>query len=147
MTPRDIVDTFTQLTARCLDALMSKYEGTERPTLWTGLFLRPRDGGDPVRSGALDGLGTFKLHGRGCQFELDSGADLDVDWDSEGRAVFDSWRLLMYARSTGDQQVEREALRVAASADPGVVQLDDDVFTWPNGRYDVTPAETDAPGA
>jgi hypothetical protein len=147
MTPRDIVDTFAQLAARCLDALISKYEGTERPTVWTGLFLRPREGGDPVRSGALEGLGTFKLHGRGCQFELDSGADLDVDWDSEGRAVFDSWRILMYARSIGDQHVDREALRAAASGTPGVTQLAEDIFTWPNGRYDVIRGDTDAPSA
>lgn len=109
MTSREIVEAFAMLTARCLDALVAKYEGTERPTVWTGLFLQPRDGGEPVRSGALEGLGIFKLHGRGCQFELDSGADVDVDWDAEGRAVFDSWRVLMYARSIGDTCVDQES--------------------------------------
>lgn len=138
MTPSEIVHTFAQLTARCLDVLVRTYDGTERPTIWTGLFLRPRDGGDPVRSGRLDGLGAFKLHGRGCQFELESGADLDVDWDDQGRAVFDSWRILMYARSVGRADVSRDDLRAAAGQDPGLVQLAEDLFTWPGGRYDVT---------
>ncbi len=142
MTPREIVDTFAQLTSRCLEVLIIRYEGTERPTVWTGLFLRPREGGDLVRSGALEGLGTFKLHGRGCQFELESGADLDVDWDSEGRAVFDSWRILMYARSIGDEGVDQETLRVAAGSDPALTQLAEDLFTWPGSRYDINRGET-----
>jgi hypothetical protein len=141
MTPRELVDTFTQLTAQCLDALIVKYEGTDRPTVWTGLFLQPREGGETVRSGALEGLGTFKLHGRGCQFELNSGADLDVDWDKEGRAVFDSWRILMYARSIGDEDVKQEALRIAASGEPDITQLAQDLFTWPGGRYDIACGE------
>lgn len=138
MTPSDIVDSFAQLTAQCLDALIAKYEGTERPTVWTGLFLQPRDGGESVRSGALEGLGSFKLHGRGCQFELDSGADVDVDWDVEGRAVFDSWRVLMYARSIGERSVDQRTLREAAAVAATVVAIGPDTFTWPGRRYDLT---------
>ncbi|CAN7266645.1 hypothetical protein LJR047_001251 [Knoellia sp. LjRoot47] len=126
-----------QLTAQCLDALIAKYEGTERPTVWTGLFLQPRNGGEPVRSGVLEGLGTFKLHGRGCQFELESGADVDVDWDAEGRAVFDSWGILMYARSIGEVSADRESLRVAASEVATVVVIGPDTFTWRDRRYDL----------
>ena len=137
MTPHETVATFTELTARCLEALVSEYEGIDRPTVWTGLFLRPRGGGDPVRSGVLAGLGRFKLHGNGCQFELDSGADLDVDWDGEGRVVFDSWRILMYARSIGDERVEQEGLRLAAIEARGITQLADDRFTWAGRLYDV----------
>lgn len=138
MTPGEIVDAFTQLTAQCLEALIAEYEGTDRPTVWTGLFLRPRDGGGPVRSGELEGLGSFKLHGRGCRFELESGADVDVDWDDQGRAVFDSWRILMYARSVGDRSVDQESLREAASEKSSLVQIDPDTFTWVDRRYDVT---------
>lgn len=138
MTPEEIVDTFAQLTAQCLDTLIANYGGTERSTVWTGLFLRPRDGDLAVRSGALEGLGTFKLHGRGCQFELESGADLDVNWDTEGRAVFDSWRVLMYARSIGDVSVDQESLRHAASEVATVVAIGPDIFTWPDRRYDLT---------
>lgn len=138
MTPREIVEAFAQLTAQCLDALVTRFEGTERPTVWTGLFLRPKDGGEPVRSGVLEGIGSFKLHGRGCQFELESGADVDVDWDAEGRAVFDSWRVLMYARSIGDASVDQASLRQAASEVATIVAIGPDTFTWPDGRYDLT---------
>lgn len=138
MTPREIVDAFAQLTAGCLDALIAKYAGTERPTVWTGLFLQPRGGGEPVRSGELVGIGTFKLHGRGCQFELESGADVDIDWDDEGRAVFDSWRVLMYARSLGDASVDQESLRKAASEVSILAQIGPDLFTWTDRRFDVT---------
>ena len=141
MTPREIVETFAHLTAHCLDALIANYEGTDRPTVWTGLFLRPRDGGDPVRSGALEGLGTFRLHGRGCQFELESGADVDVDWDARGRAVVDSWRILMYARSIGQTSVDQESLREAAAEVATLVALGPDTFTWPDQRYDLTLGE------
>ncbi len=137
MTPQEVVYAFTQLAARCLDSLIAEYDGSERPTVWTGLFLRPRDGGEPVRSGTLSGLGEFKLHGRGCAFELDSGEDLDVDWDDAGHAVFDSWKLLVFAQSIGWEQVGREDLRLAASVAVDILQLADDAFTWPDRRYDL----------
>lgn len=138
MTPQEIVHEFTGLTSRCLDVLIAEYGGAERPTVWTGLFLRPRDGGDPVRSGPLRGLGRFNLHGCGCAFELDSGEDLDVDWDDDGRAVFNSWKLRFFALSIGNDHVSREELRLAAIADAGILQLADDVFTWSDERYDLT---------
>jgi len=138
MNPRQIVEVFALLAAQCLDALIARYEGIERPTVWTGLFLQPRGGGEPARCGALEGLGTFKLHGRGCQFELESGADVDVDWDAEGRAVFDSWRVLMYARSIGVTSVDQESLRQAASEVATIVAIGPDNFTWPDQRYDLT---------
>lgn len=71
--PYETVDSSVRLTASCLDALLTQYGGMERPTVWTGLFLVPRDGSDPVRSGSLEGLSTFHLHGRGCRFELETG--------------------------------------------------------------------------
>ncbi|GAB3622383.1 hypothetical protein GCM10027418_04650 [Mariniluteicoccus endophyticus] len=138
MTPGEIVEAFVQLTAQCLDALVVRFEGTERPTIWTGVLLQPRDGSHLVRSGALDCLGTFRLHGRGCRFELESGADVDVDWDAEGRAVFDSWRVLMYARSIGEASVDQESLRQAALDAVAVVAIGPDTFTWPHRRYDLT---------
>jgi hypothetical protein len=141
MTPGEIVDTFVLLSERCLNALLAQYDGMDRPVIWTGLFLRPRSGGDPVRSGALEGLGSFKIHGRGCQFELESGADVDMDWDDEGRAVFNSWRLMMYARSVGVGSVDQESLRVAASEATTLVQVGPDLFTWPDGRYDIIRGE------
>ncbi|ACL38944.1 hypothetical protein Achl_0949 [Pseudarthrobacter chlorophenolicus A6] len=134
----EIVESFFRLTSRCLDALFMQYGGTERPTVWTGLWLVPRDGSDPVRSGRLDGWGAFHLHGVGCRFELDSGEDLDVDWDDDGRAVFDSWRILMFARSIGNETVSKESLRTAAMQSPSILQIASDQFSWPDGRYDLT---------
>jgi hypothetical protein len=134
----ETVERFVMLTARCLDQIKLQYAGTERPTLFTGLWLRSRAGGDLVRSGSLEGLGTFRLHGTGCAFELDTGEDLDVDWNlDDGRAVFDSWRIYLFALSQGDSFVERESLRVAASELQSIVQLDHDLFTWPDHRYDI----------
>ncbi|MFC9772550.1 MULTISPECIES: DUF6896 domain-containing protein [unclassified Pseudarthrobacter] len=140
--PAAIVDSFVRLTSRCLDALLTVYGGNERPTVWTGLWLVPRDGSDPVRSGVLEGLGSFHLHGIGCRFELDTGEDVDIDWDWDGRAVFNSWRLLMYAHSTGDETVTRQELRAAAHQAPSVVTLEADKFTFSHRRYDVTRPES-----
>ncbi len=138
MTPREIVEAFALLTAQCLDALVGRFEGAGRPNVLTGSHLQPRGGGEPVRSGSLEGMGSFKLHGRGCQFGLTSGADVDVDWDAEGRAVFDSWRVLMYARSIGETSVDHGSLRQAASEVATIVALGPDCFTWPDRRYDLT---------
>lgn len=55
-----------------------------------------------------------------------------------GRAVFDSWRILMFARSIGDDSVDREALRVAAADTTSIVQIGPDTFAWANRRYEVT---------
>jgi hypothetical protein len=137
MTAETIVESFQILAAQCLDALMTEYAGMEWSTVWTGNSLRPRDQTRPVRSGSLQGLGTFRLHGRGCQFELDSGADVDVVWDDAGRATFDSWRMLMYARSIGEEDVDRASLRIAASKDSALVQLEADEFTWARPRRGV----------
>lgn len=134
----EIVESFFRLTSRCLDALFMQYGGTERPTVWTGLWLVPRDGSDPVRSGRLDEWCAFHLHGRGCRFELDTGEDLDVDWDDDGRAVFDSWRILMFARSIGNETVSKESLRTAAMQMPSIFQIAHDQFSWPDRRYDLT---------
>ncbi|WP_418057503.1 DUF6896 domain-containing protein [Pimelobacter simplex] len=118
MTPQQIVSSFVEITERCLDALLGEYGG------------RP-----PVRTGVLDGRVRFQLHGIGCRFELDDGTDVDVDWDDNGYAVFDSWRILMYAHSIGDERVERDELRVAAAEHPRLTQVTPDWFTWSDGRY------------
>lgn len=136
--PHEIVESFFRLTSRCLDALFMQYGGTERPTVWTGLWLVPRDGSDPVRSGRLNECCAFHLHGRGCRFELDTGEDLDVDWDDDGRAVFNSWRILMFAQSIGNETVSKESLRAAAAQSPSILQIAPDQFTWPDRRYDLT---------
>lgn len=141
-TPHKIVDSFVRLTPRCLDTLITQYAGTERPTVWTGLFLVPRAGSDPVRSGQLNGLGTFALHGPGCSFELHAGEALCVDWDDDGRAVIGSWRIRMFAESIGDQLINVEALGAAAGQTSSIIQIALDQFTWPLRRYDLTWKDT-----
>lgn len=139
LTPYETVDAFVRLASRCLEALLLMYGGTERPTVWTGLWLVPRDGGEPVRSGTLPGLGTFQLHGIGCRFELGTGEDVDVDWDDQGRVVFDSWRMWIYAESRADaSSVERGALRLAAAEHPSLLEVAHDTFTWQDQRFNVT---------
>lgn len=137
MTPNEIVQRFATLTATCLDILRSEYDGLEKQSMAQPAVLLPRDGSPPVNSGRIGSLGRFELHGRGCRFELDSGEDLDVDWDSEGRAVFDSWRILMFARSIGDDVTDRESLRAAADADPLLWEIREDWFTWADRNYDL----------
>lgn len=137
MTPSDIVDQFAALASQCLDLLRSAYDGIERTSAEVPAALLPKDGSAPVRSGQLGALGRFELHGRGCRFELATGEDVDVDWDADGRAVFDSWRILMYARSIGESLVERDSLRLAALQSPQLWHVHDDWFTWADRNYDV----------
>jgi hypothetical protein len=139
MTPIEIVDTFAALAARCLDQLRSTYDGIERTAVDLPAQLLPKDGSAPVRRGQLGTLGRFELHGRGCRFELPTGEDLDIDWDSDGRAVFDSWRILMFARSIGESSVDRDSLRRAALEATQLWQVQEDWFTWADRNYDLGP--------
>jgi hypothetical protein len=138
MSADHLVVEFFRLATLCLSQLNAQFVGTERPTVYTGMWLQPREGSDAVRSGVLNDLGSFKLHGFGCGFELTTGEELDVDWRLEdGKAVFDSWRILMFATSAGVENIEREDLRLAASQNPAIEQLERDAFTWPHGRFDL----------
>ena len=137
MTPEQAVEAFLMLTSKCLDTLSELYGGSDRPAVGTGTAL-PRNSKGAIRSGKLPGLGTFERHGRGCRFELRAGEDLDVDWDEEGRAVFNSWRLLMFANSVGYTSADRESLRLAAARSPNTTQIAADWFTWPDKRHDLT---------
>jgi hypothetical protein len=137
MTPNEIVDRFAALTSRCLDLLRSTYDGLDRESIDIPARLLPKDGGPAVRSGQLGALGRFELHGRGCRFELATGEDLDVDWDTDGRAVFDSWRLLMFAKSIGESSVDRHALRLAALQATDLWLVEGDWFTWADRNHDL----------
>ncbi|WP_328404442.1 hypothetical protein OHS70_35490 [Streptomyces sp. NBC_00390] len=48
-----------------------------------------------------DHIGTYsyKVHGAGCRFVSDNGADVDVDFAADGSEVFDFWRLRWYGLS------------------------------------------------
>jgi len=120
-----------------LEAIRSAYDGIERTSMTTPAWLHPKLEGAPVRYGLLGSIGSFRLHGRGCQFELIDGEVLDIDWDDEGRAIFDSWRILMFAQSVGESSIDRESLRAAAMQSPRLWQLSDDWFTWADRNFDL----------
>jgi hypothetical protein len=71
---REIVESFFRLTSRSLDALLMQYGGTERPTVWTGLWWCPETEAIPCaradrRMGYVPlawlGLSLRTGHGRG----------------------------------------------------------------------------------
>jgi cell division protein FtsI/penicillin-binding protein 2 len=61
-------------------------------------------------------VGTYKLHGTGCRFELESGEEVDFDWDPDGRPTFDRWRVRNYARSIGHDEVTADQLAEALAS-------------------------------
>jgi hypothetical protein len=69
------------------------------------------------------------VHGIGCRFELDSGEDIDIDWDIEGRAVFDAWRLRTYALSIGQSDVSQDELLEAAHRSRALIAVRSGWFT------------------
>lgn len=50
------------------------------------------------RSGRI-GPYLYKVHGTGCRFIGRDGVEVDVDFTTEGQAVFDLWRLRRHGRS------------------------------------------------
>lgn len=126
--PADIVREFAALTAACLDQMRIDRETTPGGTILPDL---------PVRVGRVGTLGWYRRHGVGCRFELDSGEVLDVDWDKEGRAVFDTWRMRSFALSIGLDDMDQESLRKAAASEPLLQHVDDDWFTWRDSRFDI----------
>jgi hypothetical protein len=136
--PDDIVARFADTIVGCLIALRREFIGFERPAVGQPMALRPREALGTVRSGALEGIGRFQMHGRGCRFELTDGADVDVDWAEDGRIQFDSWKILMFASSVGKSSVDRDALRAAAQTAPTIEQLDDDSFTIARDDFTVS---------
>jgi hypothetical protein len=138
VTPAEIVESFALRMAQCLDAMKREYRGVQRDAVDSPLTVVPRGDGDPTRTGPLETLGRFEMHGRGCRFELESGEELDIDWDANGRAVFDAWRILMFARSIGEETVNRDELWLAATEDPSLVKVSEGWFTWADRSYDVT---------
>ena len=127
--PDDTVAHFADTIVRCLTALSREYIGIERPAVGHPMALQPREAEGTVRSGALEGIGRFQVHGRGCRFELTDGTEVDVDWGEDGTVQFDSWKILMFARSVGRSSFGRDSLRAAARTAPTIKQIDDDRFT------------------
>src|SRR5689334_8357078 len=45
------------------------------------------------------GAYSYKVHGAGCRFMSDNGAEVDVDFAADGSEIFDLWRLRGYGLS------------------------------------------------
>lgn len=112
MTSEEVVVAFVTLLGVCVRALASSSVGVNReePSLPLTMFDSE---GRRQRDGEVKGLGTFRLHGAGCRFELDGGEDIDFDWGADGEVLFDSWRLRAFSLSIENGMGEDE-LRVAA---------------------------------
>jgi hypothetical protein len=100
MTGEEIVVAFIALLGVCGRAFAAVSLGVSRSGPTEPLTAAVSHG-SRVRSGIIEGLGSFHLHGIGCRFELDGGEDIDFDWDADGAVVFDSWRLRSFASSIG----------------------------------------------
>ncbi|MFH8724189.1 DUF6896 domain-containing protein [Streptomyces termitum] len=60
------------------------------------------------------GTYSYTVHGAGCRFVCDNGAEVDVDFAADGREVFDLWRLRRYGLSLPEPlDVTEEDLRAA----------------------------------
>lgn len=111
--PVDVVSTFVAKLELSLWHLRSHTSGVARSSPSVPLVATDRSE-EAARSGRLDDWGTFHLHGVGCLIELGTGEEVDVGWDTEGRPVFDGWRLRRFARSAGEEWLSQEALVEAA---------------------------------
>ncbi|MFF3838251.1 DUF6896 domain-containing protein [Streptomyces sp. NPDC001930] len=68
------------------------------------------------RSGHV-GTYSYKVHGAGCRFVNDNGSEVDVDFEADGKEVFDLWRLRGYGLSLPEPlDVTDEDLRSAVQS-------------------------------
>ncbi len=112
MTSEEVVVAFVTLLGVCVRALASVSVGVNREEPTRPLTMLDAEG-RRQRDGEVAGLGTFRLHGAGCRFELDGGEDIDFDWGADGEVLFDSWRLRAFSVSI-ENGMEEVELRAAA---------------------------------
>lgn len=107
--PDDLVLGFIAALGVCVRAPQGTTTGVSRAEVGAPLTaVSPL--GFRSRAGSVPGVGSYKLHGAGCRFELESGEAVDFDWDQGGRPVFDVWRVRDYARSVGSPGVDPDHL-------------------------------------
>lgn len=122
MTPRELTTGFITALGVCLRALRATTSEVSRAEVGAPLTA-VGPSGDRSRVGSIEGVGHYKLHGIGCRFELESGEEVDFDWDPDGRPTFDVWRVRNYARSVGSDEVTADQLSeaLASLCDDGVL--------------------------
>lgn len=101
MDAREIVLAYVANLGLCLDALRNHFDSVSRTGPTEPLVGRSALG-DTSRTGRIEGVGVYTFHGAGCRFELDTGEEVDFDWNGDGDAIFDAWRLRNFARSRND---------------------------------------------
>ncbi|MET7541252.1 helix-turn-helix transcriptional regulator [Streptomyces sp. NPDC005507] len=64
---------------------------------------------------------SYSVHGAGCLFTSQDGSEIDVDFEPDGTAVFNTWRLRFYAQSLPDLlDLTEQELRSAAESLSGL---------------------------
>jgi hypothetical protein len=111
------VGQFVDRLVQVVSALREEFEGARRPPAAEPLELIARAKPSAVRSGHLEAVGDFSLHGVGCLVECLDGALLDFDWD-DSREVFDGWRLRGFAESLGVGGLSVADMEAAARRSP-----------------------------
>ncbi len=121
MRPDEVIVAFADHLLLAVAALRANVVGASREAAQQPLTFETGSG-ERVRSATLDGVGTASLHGIGCRIDFLSGAEVDFDWDSDRREVFDGWRLRAFALSVG-QMASIEELVGVARADRRFVEV------------------------
>lgn len=129
MTATETVTAFVAKLELCLLELRTHLQSVDRDSP-AGPMVAADSSGSRSRSGRLDGMGSFQLHGVGCRLELDSGEEIDFDWNAEGAATFDGWRLRTFARSLGHTSVTEQQLVDAAREFAAAGTLVEDPQGW-----------------
>ncbi|GAA3753001.1 DUF6896 domain-containing protein [Spinactinospora alkalitolerans] len=73
----------------------------------------------------------YVVHGAGCRFSHADGREVDVDFLSDGRPIFDSWRVLNYIISVDpDYFGGRESVYRACKAMVGMGEIFEPRSAW-----------------
>ncbi|MGW6318965.1 DUF6896 domain-containing protein [Streptomyces sp. NPDC055099] len=91
---RDLVLGYVRALKAIDEAMRVAVPSLERLADVLGLARSRRIG----RSGRVAGY-SYTVHGAGCRFVGEDGIEVDVDFEADGREVFDLWRLRGYGLS------------------------------------------------
>ncbi|MEV0982511.1 hypothetical protein [Streptomyces sp. NPDC049915] len=107
---RELVLGYVQALNAVDEAMRAAIPSLERLVDVLGLV---RSRGIISRSGHV-GTYSYEVHGAGCRFVCDNGAEVDVDFAADGSEIFDLWRLRWYGLSLPEPiDVTDEDLRAA----------------------------------
>lgn len=96
-----LIEQFRAALVHAQDQLKNRFAVVGRTGLPVGALAGMSRTGDIERQGLFESGDEFSFHGAGCRVLLEDGTEIDFDWDSDGRQVFDPWRLAGYLESRG----------------------------------------------